>query len=69
MKSTGSLLVMYLAHPKKLTNEFTIVFFEPLYFPLRIAWGVFLKDNNATVPEVHATGPARPPTNVHPHAH
>ncbi|KAF9273126.1 hypothetical protein BGZ88_004049 [Linnemannia elongata] len=33
------------------------------------AWGAFLKTNNATVPEVHATGPARPPSNVHPHHH
>ncbi|KAF9545700.1 hypothetical protein EC957_010563 [Mortierella hygrophila] len=33
------------------------------------AWGSFLKTNNATVPEVHATGPARPPSNVHPHHH
>ncbi|KAG9072923.1 hypothetical protein KI688_000704 [Linnemannia hyalina] len=33
------------------------------------AWGTFLKINNATVPEVHATGPARPPSDVHPHHH
>ncbi|KAF9901131.1 hypothetical protein EC991_006471 [Linnemannia zychae] len=33
------------------------------------AWGTFLKANNATVPEVHATGPAPTPRTVEPHSH